>query len=234
MGATISKRAQRQSWEARAVGAERALHEAQERLMRVESEQRLELQAQEGQQRHASAGSDLQRGTSGCPEQAHVAGAERAENREIPENRPMPPHHLLRTQPEESPTTQGDAVAMGAEGTMEVRPELAANIHTVGEGYTTHQVPTQNKVRASGEAKSAPDTPSTSCCSVSDGQSFEFDAFLSHNWGADKKAHAKVVLISNLLMSAGVRVWLDETCLKDHIKTSVLKGIDSSRFVVAF
>jgi hypothetical protein len=43
-----------------------------------------------------------------------------------------------------------------------------------------------------------------------------------------------VVLISNLLMSAGVRVWLDETCLKDHIKTSVLQGIDSSRFVVAF
>jgi hypothetical protein len=43
-----------------------------------------------------------------------------------------------------------------------------------------------------------------------------------------------VVLISNLLMSAGVRVWLDETCLKDHIKISVLKGIDSSRFVVAF
>jgi hypothetical protein len=44
----------------------------------------------------------------------------------------------------------------------------------------------------------------------------------------------QVVLISILLMSAGVRVWLDETCLKDHIKTSVLKGIDSSRFVVAF
>jgi hypothetical protein len=44
----------------------------------------------------------------------------------------------------------------------------------------------------------------------------------------------QVVLISNLLMSAGVRVWLDEVCLKDHIKTSVLKAIDSSRFVVAF
>jgi hypothetical protein len=44
----------------------------------------------------------------------------------------------------------------------------------------------------------------------------------------------QVVLISNLLMSAGVRVWLDETCLKDHIKTSVLKGLDSSRFVVVF
>jgi hypothetical protein len=42
------------------------------------------------------------------------------------------------------------------------------------------------------------------------------------------------VLIFNLLMSAGVPVGLDEACLKDHIKTSVLKGIDSSRFVVAF
>jgi hypothetical protein len=44
----------------------------------------------------------------------------------------------------------------------------------------------------------------------------------------------QVVFISNLLMSAGVRVWLDETCLNDHIKTSVLQGLDSSRFVVAF
>jgi hypothetical protein len=44
----------------------------------------------------------------------------------------------------------------------------------------------------------------------------------------------QAVLISNLPMSAGVRVWLDEACLRDHIKTSVLKGIDSSRFVVAF
>jgi hypothetical protein len=31
------------------------------------------------------------------------------------------PHHL-RTQPEEKPTVQGDAVAMGAEGTTEVGP----------------------------------------------------------------------------------------------------------------
>jgi hypothetical protein len=123
MGAVISKwgsRPLRQPWEARAAEAERVLRETQLRVLRLESEMRLELQARVGQQRHAEEG-DLLRGTSRSPD-ARVAGAERAENREPSEERLMP--HHVRTQPEEKPTTQGDAVAMGAEGTTEVGPHL--------------------------------------------------------------------------------------------------------------
>jgi hypothetical protein len=116
MGAGISKRdliAQNQSLEARAAEAERALRDSQERVLR------LELQAQEGQQRHAEAG-DLQRGTSGSPEQARVADAERTKKREITEER-LAPHHLRR-HPEVEATARGETVAMGqraAQGTTE-------------------------------------------------------------------------------------------------------------------
>jgi hypothetical protein len=116
MGAGISKkgfRAQLQSSEARAAEAERALLESQERVLR------LELQAQEGQQRLAEAG-DLQRGTSGSSEQARVAGAERAEKREVTEERSVP-HHLQR-HPEVDATARVETVAMGqraAQGTTE-------------------------------------------------------------------------------------------------------------------
>jgi hypothetical protein len=87
---------------------------------------RLELQAQVGEQRHAEA-VDLHRsGTSGSS--ARVAGAERAENREVIEERPMPQH--LRTQPDMKSTARGDAEAIGqraAEGTTEVGPRSVAH-----------------------------------------------------------------------------------------------------------
>jgi hypothetical protein len=117
MGAGISKkgpsRGQRQAWEARAAEAERALREAQERLLRLES------QAQEGQKRHAEAG-DLQRGTSGSPEQARVADAERTKKREVTEER-LVPHHSRR-HPEVDATARVETVGMGqraAQGTTE-------------------------------------------------------------------------------------------------------------------
>eukprot|EP00193_Tetraselmis_chui_P010461 CAMPEP_0177772308 /NCGR_PEP_ID=MMETSP0491_2-20121128/12146_1 /TAXON_ID=63592 /ORGANISM="Tetraselmis chuii, Strain PLY429" /LENGTH=155 /DNA_ID=CAMNT_0019290095 /DNA_START=207 /DNA_END=674 /DNA_ORIENTATION=- len=151
MGADISKRdsrAQGQSLEARVAEAERALREAQERVLR------LELQAQVGQQRHAEAGD--QRGIPESPE-ARIAGAERAENREVSEERLTP--QLFRTQREVNHAARGEAVAIGqlaAKGTTEndaqARQELEANIHLVGEGYRT-EVSTQSIVRA-GEAKS--------------------------------------------------------------------------------
>jgi len=156
MGAGVSKRdliAQLKSIEARAAEAERAVRELQERL-RLESEMRLELQAQVGQQRHAEAGD--QRGIPESPE-ARIAGAERAENREVSEERLTP--QLFRTQREVNHAARGEAVAIGqlaAKGTTEndaqARQELEANIHLVGEGYRT-EVSTQSIVRA-GEAKS--------------------------------------------------------------------------------
>jgi hypothetical protein len=81
---------------------------------------RLELQAQVGQQRHAEAGDH--RGIPESPE-ARIAGAERAENRGVSEERLMPQH--FRTHREVKPATRGEAVAidqLAAKGTTEVGP----------------------------------------------------------------------------------------------------------------
>jgi len=83
------------------------------------------------------------------------------------------------------------------------------------------------------ESPQVPGGNSTDRPTASDG--YQFDAFLSHNWGADKNNHGLVKYIGKRLLNAGVRIWIDEDHLNHgHIKRELIRGVDASRFVVVF
>ena len=66
---------------------------------------------------------------------------------------------------------------------------------------------------------------------------YEFDVFLSHARGKDslgRDNHSRVITISNGLRKRGMRVWVDDTNIKDAIDKAACDGIDKSKIVVLF
>jgi hypothetical protein len=58
------------------------------------------------------------------------------------------------------------------------------------------------------------------------------DVFLSHNWGTDSEGrdnHARARVLRNKLVSAGLRVWFDETSFEGKdINREMAEGIEGS------
>eukprot|EP00300_Choanocystis_sp_HF-7_P002192 c11700_g1_i2.p1 GENE.c11700_g1_i2~~c11700_g1_i2.p1 ORF type:complete len:308 (+),score=65.10 c11700_g1_i2:453-1376(+) len=67
---------------------------------------------------------------------------------------------------------------------------------------------------------------------------FQFDAFLTHNWGPDQEDrdnHARVVQIASLLRTQhNLNVWIDEVQMTGDIVQQMIDGIDNSACVVVF
>jgi hypothetical protein len=66
---------------------------------------------------------------------------------------------------------------------------------------------------------------------------FEFDVFLSHDWGKDELGrdnHERVAHISAQLQAAGVRTWLDAEQMRGAINNRMAEGIAGSSVVLCF
>ena len=67
--------------------------------------------------------------------------------------------------------------------------------------------------------------------------SFEYDAFLTHDWGDDelgRSNHARVAEVNRLLKAAGFVTWFDEDRMQGDIVSQMANGIDSSAAVLVF
>ena len=61
-------------------------------------------------------------------------------------------------------------------------------------------------------------------------EDYEYDVFLSHNWGENSENHARVRLLRDALEDRGAKVWFDETNLEGtHIVREMVQGVEKSR-----
>ena len=66
---------------------------------------------------------------------------------------------------------------------------------------------------------------------------FEFDCFLSHDWGTDelgRNNHERVERLNQKLKDCGIRTWFDGDKMQGSINNKMAEGISASRAVIAF
>ena len=66
---------------------------------------------------------------------------------------------------------------------------------------------------------------------------FEFDCFLSHDWGTDelgRNNHERVMAVNERLKSLGVRTWIDAEQMRDAILNKMVQGIERSSVIIVF
>ena len=59
---------------------------------------------------------------------------------------------------------------------------------------------------------------------------YEYDVFLSHNWGENEENHTRVRLLRDKLVARGAKVWFDETNFEGtDINREMVQGVGRSR-----
>ena len=71
----------------------------------------------------------------------------------------------------------------------------------------------------------------------SGGRAFEYDCFLTHDWGEDEKSrpnHDRVSEVNRLLKAQGLVTWFDEERMQGNVVAQMTNGIDRSATVIVF
>jgi len=64
------------------------------------------------------------------------------------------------------------------------------------------------------------------------GAGYEYDLFITHDWGDNGENHARVVRFNSKLRELGFRTWLDTERMHGNIDEQMANGIDRSAFVL--
>lgn len=95
-----------------------------------------------------------------------------------------------------------------------------------------HHQPTDSHVVNIGKSNDGSDV-----ISASEDAKFEFDVFLSHDWGTDENNrdnHARVAKVNELLKARGFRTWFDNDRMVGDIVGQMCQGVERSAVFIAF